>query len=151
MSAKEQYLNSPVTMKPEPMTVLFYFPGQDKTESCEIAASVFEAIKAGAESAGIGIGEFISQTIMSTKGGKPKSSKNYFMVNLSSDDQKELRDLVKRSGFSFGYGLSGIMKYWVVGRVKKQLQEMAEFLRKTGKPMHDFGLGGDSPTRYQKN
>ena len=122
MSAKEQYLNSPVMKKSEPMTVLFYFPGSNKTESCEIDGRVFEAIKAGADSAGIGIGEFISQAIMSTKVRKPKAAKNYFMVNMSSDEQKELKELVNNSGLIGGSGISGIMKCWVLKNVKRDLR-----------------------------
>ena len=150
MSAKEQYLNSPVMKKSEPMTVLFYFPGSNKTESCEIDGRVFEAIKAGADSAGIGIGEFISQAIMSTKGGKPKASKNYIMVNMPSWEQKKLRDLANRSGVRGRGGIAGIMKYWVLQGVKQELQMMADVLSKTGKSVHELGLVG-SPTMYQTN
>ena len=151
MSTGGKYLNSPVAKNPELMTVLFYFPGQNKTESCEIDARVFAEIKAGAEREGVGIGDFISQTVIITKGRKPKNSKNYFMVNLSSDEQKELRKLVKTSRLANANGLSGIMKYWVLTGVKRQLQQMTDILRKTGKSAHELNLAGSSETRHQKN
>lgn len=144
MSAPEKYLNSPVAKNPEPMTVLFYFPDQNTSASCEIAGSVFDALKAGAARDGISLGAFISQAV-ALKTQPPKTAKGFFMVNLASWQQKELRELARESGCELRGALG-----WALTIVRERLFEMVKIQRQTGKTLRELKLDG-AECRYRSN
>lgn len=130
----KKYLNSPAAKQGEPMTVLFYFPDQNTSASCEIDASVFDAIKAGAAREEISIGEFICRAVAVHNPPK-KHAKNFVMMDLDSGEQAELRALVKSV---HGTGsLHGVLKCGALRDIKARLRQDAELVRITGMKLPD--------------
>ena len=134
MSAPGKYLNSPVAKNASPMTVMFYFPDQNTSASCEISGSVFDALKAGAAREGISLGEFLSQAV-ALKNQPPKVGKNFCAVNMSPDLQKEMRKLAKEVDWTWNSLL-----IWALADARSKLDAMVNCKRKTGLSANEMGL-----------
>jgi hypothetical protein len=136
VNSPQKYLNSPAAKPSAPMTVLFYFPDKNTSASCEIACSVFDSIKAGAEREGISIGEFISQAV-ALKNQPAKVGKNFVAINMAQWKQKEMRELARECGWP----LRSILGWGLRDAVRK-LENMVNVQRKTGRSLYAMGLTG---------
>jgi hypothetical protein len=70
---------------------------------------------------------------LATPGNAPKIPKGFVLVNLSTREQKELRDLARECRFDLRGALRNAL-FWL----REDLKERAKFIRTTGEHPHMF-------------